>query len=180
MAETTLTKVFSQVHPAEVLEPFEGEQTYKNIPHLIKRYETQQIDELQRAKKEGYDKALLELRAKVKERINQYLFFLTQVTDAVYTKADEKFKECDFKISKIRTNFYFDTQRINLLFIIDADYKYEKDFHKSLLEIEQFVLKTKNSVVELLYLNNRSKTLDTISISCDFPIIIKKANPIKQ
>lgn len=160
---------FSRFPPLPVREGLFGdpEVVKKIISEYTRRYE------LKRAQEKGYKKALIDIQREVRKQVDGYISLLTKISDFVYEITEEPFKEFDFKVTGIRTNFYFETQRINILFVIDTDFEAERFFSDLLDEVEKTILDKENFVAELFYINGRSKKLDETSIEHDYPIFRK-------
>ena len=149
------------------LDLFESSEIIKDaISKFIER-------ESERIKKEGYKEALAEIIGGVRKQVDNYISLITKIADFVDDVTNKKFKKLDFKLTEVRTNFYFETQRINILFVIDADFKDEIPFSNFLNELEQTILKAENFIAELFYVNRRNTKLDKTSIECDYPCLKK-------
>lgn len=134
---------------------------------------TYRKNEEEKAKKEGYAEAFTKIAKTIKKKIDNYISSLTEIADIVSSVTKEAFKDEELKITAIRTNFYFDTGRINILFIIDGDIEREVRFCSILNEVEKFILEEENLIAELFYINRRGKELDEESIKRDYPFVRK-------
>lgn len=141
---------------------------------IIKEVSSNYIkNEVEKAKKEGYKEALVKIARELKKKIDEYILFLTKIANIVSNITKKEFKTQELKITTIRTNFYFDTRQINILFIIDGDIENEIRFSSILNEVEKAILKTENFIAELFYINSRNRKLDKNSIECDYPFFRK-------
>jgi len=125
--------------------------------------------DLKRAEEKGYKKAHKEIEENIKKIVDGYLILVTKIADFINDIAKKEFEGFDIKIIETRTNFYFLTQRISLLFIVDGSFNSEKEFSTLLNQAEQEFLEKGNILTELLYLNCRKENLDHETIEHDYP-----------
>jgi len=158
------------------LDLFAGE---KDLKELIDAYLQEKI--LQ-AKKEGYQKAQQDFKEEIKKIINlarseidSYINLVTRIADYAYEKTGEIFKEA-LKIVETRTNFYFGTQRIRILFVVEGDYTKEIELANFLQGIEKEVFEKENFFCELLYINKKGADLNSPSVDSDFPLVRTRKN----
>ncbi len=143
------------------------------VKHLIDEYVKEKIN---RAREEGYEQAQADFKKEIKEIINtarteidNYISLVTRIADYTYERSKEISKE-SFQLLQTRTNFYFGTRRIKILFIINTDFEKEISFSNLLIEVEKDVFEKENFLCELLYINKKGIELNEPSIDCDFPL----------
>ena len=156
---------FSSYSLSSRLKLFEGPQEIETLiaKHIKEREE--------KAKREGYQAAIEEMRTEARKQIDQYIFLVTKIVDIVRDVATKKFNENELKIVDARTNFHLDSFHINTLFVIKASLEKEFEFTQILNSIENLVLQEEHFVADLLYVNAKDKELDQSSIDNDYPFI---------
>lgn len=132
-------------------------------------------NKLEEAKKEGFQKAIDRLEINIRKGIDNYISLVTRIVDFIHREIDKE-TEKDLKIIETRTNFYFGTNSIKALFIIDSKLDDEMYFSNFLNKVEHEVFSEENFICELFYINKRNAKLDKPSIATDYPFI-RKINP---
>lgn len=156
---------FSSYSLSSRLKLFEGPQEIETLiaNHIKEREE--------KAKREGYQAAMEEMRTEARRQIDQYIFLVTKIVDIVRDVARKKFNENELKILEARTNFHLDSFHINTLFVIKASLEKEFEFTQILNSIKSFVLQEDQFVAELFYVNTKDNELDHCSIDNDYPFV---------
>ena len=153
------------------LELFKG----PDIRQLISKYVEYRIQEARKeAFKEGYKEAIEKIKEAINKEIEDYMALVTKIVDLVYEIAKKEFK--DLKIIEERTNFYFGSKWIKVLFIIEASCEDEIDFSNFLNEVEKIVFDKLNYACELLFLNKKNVEIDQESLNNDYPFVRKRKN----
>lgn len=156
---------FSNYSLSSRLKLFEGPQ---EIEALIAKHIR---DKEEKAKKEGYQAAIEEMRAEARKRIDQYIFLVTKIVDIVREVATKKFGGNELRILESRTNFHLDSFQVNVLFVVETSLEKEFEFTQILNSIKNFVLQEDQFVAELFYVNTKDKELDHCSIDNDYPFV---------
>lgn len=162
-----LNESFSRFSSLSDLNLFTGPQ---GIDILISEVIKQKEEE---AKKEGRLEAFREISSEVIKQIESYVMLLTRIVDFITEMINVEFKGKDIKIIQARTNFDFNTFKINILFIIDANPGGELAFLGLSNGAERAILESDNFIAELFYINKRGSELDESTIECDYPFIRK-------
>src|SRR3990167_6190839 len=105
---------FSSYSISSRLKLFEGPQ---EIETLISKHIK---DREEKARRDGYQKAIEEIETEVRKQIDQYIFLLTKIVDIVREVSTKKIGENELKILESRTNFHLDSFHIGVLFVINT------------------------------------------------------------
>ncbi|RKY43983.1 MAG: hypothetical protein DRP81_06225 [Candidatus Omnitrophota bacterium] len=156
------------------LELFKG----PDIRQLISKYVEYRIQEAkEEAFKEGYKEAIEKIKETINKEIEDYMALVTKIVDLVYETAKKEFK--DLKIIEERTNFYFSSKWIKILFIIETESsESEIDFSNFLNEVEKVVFDKLKYACELFFLNKKNVEIDQDSLNNDYPFIRKRENSL--
>jgi hypothetical protein len=159
----SLNNKFSSYSFATRLSLYEGPQ---NIETLISDFIKQREEQ---AKKEGIRETIEKIMSLARKQIDDYVLLITKIVDIVYEEVKRQPSEFNFNTIKVQTNFYFDTHKISILFIIDTNPENELKFANLLHEIEKIVFQKDHFVAELLYVNQNDSNIDYESITQDYP-----------
>lgn len=145
----------------------------EQIKELIEAYYHSRITQ---AKEEGYLKAQKDIEEEIlnlaRSEIDNYISLVTRIADFVNKRVNDYFKKT-INIIQTRTNFYFGTRRIKIMFIIQCDNDKEIEFADLLQGVEKEVFEKDNFFCELLFINTKEVKPDSASINNDFPLIRK-------
>jgi len=142
----------------------------QGIDNLISDYIKQREEA---ARQEGVKEVIEKLVSRIRAQTENYMLLITRIVDFIYELIGKDFKEKDIKIIEARTNFYLETQWINVLFVIDADSENELAFSQMLSDIQRFILEKEHHIAEIFYVNTRDATIDKDSVYADYPYIRK-------
>lgn len=141
----------------------------ENYIELFRQKEIEKAIEVKRAREKGYEDAIGRILENITKEINDYMELITRITDFVYEKVTKDFK--DIKIIEARTNLYFGTKFIRVLFIVETEYERELELIKLFNEIKSIVLNKKNVISEIFVLNKKDTEIDNFSLEADYPFI---------
>lgn len=147
-----------------------------DIRQLISEYVEYKVQEAKKeAFKEGYKEAIEKIKEAINKEIEDYMALVTKIVDLVYEITKKEFK--NLKIIEERTNFYFGSKWIKVLFIIEATSPEDEiDFSNFLNEVEKIVFDKLNYVCELLFINKKNVEIDRESLNNDYPFVRKRKN----
>jgi hypothetical protein len=147
-----------------------------DIRQLISEYVEYRVQEARKeAFKEGFEEAIGKIKETISKEIEDYMALITKIVDLVYEIVKKEFK--DLKIIEERTNFYFGSKWIKILFIIETESsESEIDFSNFLNEVEKVVFDKLKYACELLFLNKKNVEIDQDSLNNDYPFIRKREN----
>ena len=128
---------------------------------------------VEKAKREGATEAVKKISVEIIKQMQSYANLITKIVDFVYKVSKDEFKDKEFKIIEGRTNFCFETRRINILFVIDANFENELFFSNMLNDISKMVLEEDNFIAELFYINKKNTDLDVSLINNEYPFVRK-------
>lgn len=147
---------------------FEGPQNFAAIL-------TQEIERIkEKAAQEGYKKAITDISNIAKEKVEKYIFNVSFIVGIVHHFANVEIKK-EIKIIDSRTRFCFDSEWIDITFIVDADPDSEIVFSNLLSRIQFAILQKLNIIIELFYVNERSRKIDYAALKNDYPFVVKPA-----
>ena len=144
-----------------------GEEAKEFVEAYIKYVES-------KAKEEGKQELLRKISSGIGKQIDEYINLVTKIADVVCEGTNKEFGDGNLNIVDVRTDFHFNTRKIEILFVIDADDKSEISFCELLNIVRQLVLKEQNFVAKLLYINKRGAKLDSQLIRSDYPLERRK------
>ncbi len=130
------------------------------------------VEEIQRAEKRGHKKAIDKIKNIAKERIENYIFEISLIVSLAYHLANKKLKK-DFRIVDSRAKFCFDSEWIDINFIIDASPEEEIQFSNLLSNVKTLFLNEENLMIELFLINTKNKEVDYSALKSDYPFLIK-------
>ncbi len=147
---------------------FEGPQNFSAIL-------TQEIVKIkQKAEKDGYEKAIADINNFTKDKIEKYIYNISFIVGLVQYLTINEVKK-DIKVIDSRARFCFDTEWIDIVFIIEADADDEILFSNLLSNIQHVVFQNQNLIVEMLYINEKSREVDYSALKNDYPFVVKPA-----
>lgn len=130
-------------------------------------------DLLRQATKEaveaGKRKAYKEVNAQIEKNLNQYIGRIIRIASLVES-VTKKFTKIE--IAEFRASLHFNSEWIELLFIINCSLEEEFEFVGILSQIEHLFLQEDNVIVESLCVNAKEKKIDKGSLYDDFPFSI--------
>ena len=145
-----------------------------DIYQLISEYVECRIQEAKKeAFREGFEEAIERIKEAINKEIEDYMALVTKIVDFIYEIVKKEFK--DLKIIEERTNFYFGSKWIKILFIIETESsELEIGLSNFLNEVEKVVFNKLNYVCELLFLNKKNVEIDQESLNNDYPFIRRR------
>jgi hypothetical protein len=109
-----------------------------------------------------------------KERVEKYIYNISFIVGLIHKVASDEIK--NFKIVDSRARFSFDTEWIDLAFVIDSEFEDEIRFSSVLNRIQNSVFLNQKRIIEIIQVNQKNKELDHSVLKSDYPFIVKPAD----
>lgn len=126
------------------------------------------------AERKGYERAIADMNKAAKERVEKYIFNISIVVGLIHTIAFNELK--NLKIIESRARFSFDTEWIDLAFVIEADFEDEVQFSNLLSRTQSSVFEHQKRMIEIIQVNQKNMELDHSSLKSDYPFVVKPAD----
>jgi hypothetical protein len=128
----------------------------------------------QQGKEKGYQEAYNTLAAEALKQATSYYNYATEITEIIYKKTENQ----GIDINQIRANFTFETNIINLLFLINCEDTAKINLlHQIIIETKNEKLKGTEFLCDSIIINLRDGEVDITSLACDYPLIRQKNKP---
>lgn len=152
------------------LELFEALGNVSSLESLVREFIKKREEE---AKKQGIKETIETIEKEVRSQIEGYILLLTKIVDFVKDSVNKVGLASKVEIVSSRTNFFFDTKWISILFVIKSEIQTEIDFSNLLTQVQNIIFQKEGFLSELLYVNSQKTKIDEMALSADYPYFRK-------
>ena len=145
----------------------------KNLSGILTDVAEEIKNREKKAEKKGYERAVADMNKAAKERVEKYIYNISFIVGLIHKVASDEIK--NFKIVDSRARFSFDTEWIDLAFVIDSEFEDEILFSSVLNRIQNSVFSNQKRIIEIIQVNQKNKELDHSVLKSDYPFIVKPA-----
>lgn len=126
----------------------------------------------EKAEREGYKKALDDINRLAQKRVENYIFTVSLIVGIVHSAIKQGVIK-NLTIIDSRAKFCFDSEWVDINFVIDADKETEIAFSNFLSHVQHVILEKRNIMIELFYLNERNRGIDYSALKNDYSFSVK-------